>query len=195
MPALLDVKMCDTFAHVYWWFRGFVWLRFNLEESAHVMTSLGADKLVVPEEKMADHEEQLSDEEKVTCRLTSACTAAKTAGALTLRVGTRRDLRRILGVPSAGAKCRNEIPGPDGWCSAASASVFLAQLPLRRRLLVRSGLKIGTANVSQIHPRSRPPCRPPGRSVDRARRGPSGVVGDLFRGSFQTQKKKKRQRR
>ncbi|XP_060891956.1 F-actin-capping protein subunit alpha-2 isoform X1 [Labrus mixtus] len=29
------------------------------------MTSLGSDKLVVPEEKMADHEEQLSDEEKV----------------------------------------------------------------------------------------------------------------------------------
>ncbi|KAI4825282.1 hypothetical protein CesoFtcFv8_007049 [Champsocephalus esox] len=29
------------------------------------MTSRGSDKLVVPEEKMADHEEQLSDEEKV----------------------------------------------------------------------------------------------------------------------------------
>lgn len=34
-------------------------------ESTHVVTSLGSDKLVVPEEKMADHEEQLSDEEKV----------------------------------------------------------------------------------------------------------------------------------
>lgn len=30
-----------------------------------MVTSLGSDKLVVPEEKMADHEEQLSDEEKV----------------------------------------------------------------------------------------------------------------------------------
>lgn len=29
------------------------------------MTSRGSDKLVVPEEKMADYEEQLSDEEKV----------------------------------------------------------------------------------------------------------------------------------
>lgn len=37
-------------------------------ESTHVMTSLGSDKLVVPEEKMADHEEQLSDEEKVRCQ-------------------------------------------------------------------------------------------------------------------------------
>lgn len=34
-------------------------------ESTHVVTSLGSDKLVVPEEKMADHDEQLSDEEKV----------------------------------------------------------------------------------------------------------------------------------
>ncbi len=34
-------------------------------ESTHVMTSRGSDKLVVPEEKMADHEEQLTDEEKV----------------------------------------------------------------------------------------------------------------------------------
>lgn len=32
------------------------------------MTSPAPDKLVVPEEKMADHEEQLSDEEKVRCR-------------------------------------------------------------------------------------------------------------------------------
>lgn len=31
-----------------------------------MVTSPGSDKLVVPEEKMADHEEQLSDEEKVT---------------------------------------------------------------------------------------------------------------------------------
>lgn len=36
-------------------------------EATHVMTSRGSDKLVVPEEKMADHEEQLSDEEKVRC--------------------------------------------------------------------------------------------------------------------------------
>lgn len=34
-------------------------------ESTHAVTSRGSDKLVVPEEKMADHEEQLSDEEKV----------------------------------------------------------------------------------------------------------------------------------
>ncbi|XP_029290134.1 F-actin-capping protein subunit alpha-2 isoform X1 [Cottoperca gobio] len=34
-------------------------------ESTQAMTSRGSDKLVVPEEKMADHEEQLSDEEKV----------------------------------------------------------------------------------------------------------------------------------
>lgn len=37
----------------------------------HPVTSLGSDKLVVPEEKMADHEEQLSDEEKVRCRFNS----------------------------------------------------------------------------------------------------------------------------
>lgn len=36
-------------------------------ESTHAVTSLGSDKLVVPEEKMADHEEPLSDEEKVRC--------------------------------------------------------------------------------------------------------------------------------
>lgn len=36
--------------------------------STQPMTSRGSDKLVVPEEKMADHEEQLSDEEKVRCR-------------------------------------------------------------------------------------------------------------------------------
>ncbi|KAG7214429.1 hypothetical protein INR49_006386 [Caranx melampygus] len=34
-------------------------------EATHAVTSRGSDKLVVPEEKMADHEEQLSDEEKV----------------------------------------------------------------------------------------------------------------------------------
>lgn len=36
-------------------------------ESTHAVTSPAPDKLVVPEEKMADHEEQLSDEEKVRC--------------------------------------------------------------------------------------------------------------------------------
>lgn len=39
-------------------------------ESTHVVTSRGSDKLVVPEEKMADHEqEQLSEEEKVRYRI------------------------------------------------------------------------------------------------------------------------------
>lgn len=34
-------------------------------ESTHAVTSLGSDKLVVPEEKMADLDGPLSDEEKV----------------------------------------------------------------------------------------------------------------------------------
>lgn len=34
-------------------------------DSTHAVTSRGCDKLVVPEEKMADHDEQLSDDEKV----------------------------------------------------------------------------------------------------------------------------------
>lgn len=39
------------------------------QEAAHAVTSHSSDNLVVPEEKMADHEEQLSDEEKVKRRI------------------------------------------------------------------------------------------------------------------------------
>lgn len=49
-----------------------VTLRGKLLGTTHGVTSLGSDKLVVPEEKMADHEEQLPDEEKVIKRLFEA---------------------------------------------------------------------------------------------------------------------------
>ena len=36
-------------------------------ESTQALTSQSSDELLLPEEKMADHEEQLSEEEKVRC--------------------------------------------------------------------------------------------------------------------------------
>lgn len=111
-------------------------------ESTHAVTSPGSDKLVVPEEKMADHEEQLSDEEKVT-----------------RPISPRSELRRgdvnawisaLQSTVSSSGPRRRPTPWKVKEIQASARrlrrlSVFLAQLPLfashERRLLVRSGLK------------------------------------------------------
>lgn len=53
-----------------------------------VVTSPGSDKLVVPEEKMADHEEQLSDEDKVISLISPR--RKLRSGTLTLEVCSTR---------------------------------------------------------------------------------------------------------
>lgn len=90
------------------------------------MTSLASDKLVVPEEKMADHEEQLSDEEKVSCRFLHDINSSGRPKYLNsmlhstpcVRAGRRRPTLVNL----------KKTPGLS--VTAAAQLLFLAQLPL-----------------------------------------------------------------
>lgn len=111
-------------------------------ESTHAVTSRGSDKLVVPEEKMADHEEQLSDEEKVRRRFKRQIKLQRGGGRLS-------DFESRWGECVGASRRRRDgsLTAPSGrgldTTAAASALIIFSSTsaPVRlskRRLLVRS---------------------------------------------------------